>query len=77
MPYRLVVRPATVMFNAFTGAPISPPLVAIALAFNDSAPRVDGRHEQLTAWLEPEPVVGRFLHPGIVFPFAINVTFEL
>jgi hypothetical protein len=41
-----------------------------------TAPRVDGRHEQVATILGDEPVVNLFLHPAIITFLALNVTLD-
>ena len=47
-----------------------PAPVGVEAAVNLTAPRLDGRQEQLAVKLEPEPVANLFLHPGNTLPFA-------
>ena len=54
-----------------TGVELAPDveaLVGVEIAEIAKFPRKDGFQVQVTEWLEPEPDVNLFLHPGITFP---------
>jgi hypothetical protein len=53
-----------------------PAPVGAAVAVSVTAPRIDGRQEQVATMLGDEPVVNLFLHPAIITFFALNVTLD-
>jgi len=57
-------------------APVIPAPVGVDAAVRFTAPRLDGRQEQVAVKLDPEPVANLFLHPGNTLPFELNEIFE-
>ena len=53
-----------------------PAPVGDAVAVSVTAPRIDGRQEQVATILGDEPVVNLFLHPAIITFFALKVTLD-
>jgi predicted ATPase len=53
-----------------------PAPVGVAVAVSTTAPRVEGRQEQVATILGDEPEVNLFLHPGIITFLALKVTLD-
>jgi hypothetical protein len=64
------------MPTGFAAALAIPAPVGAAAAVKVTSPRLEGFQLQVTEWLEPDPEVSLFLHPGNTFPFILKVTFE-
>jgi hypothetical protein len=64
------------MLTGFAFALVIPAPVGVAAAVKVTSPRLEGFQLQLTEWLEPDPEVSRFLHPGNTFPFTVKVTLD-
>ena len=47
-----------------------------AVAVSERAPRLAGFHEHVATILGDDPLVALFLHPGMMTPLTLKVTFE-
>jgi hypothetical protein len=64
------------MLTGFAVVLVIPAPVGAAAAVNVTSPRLEGFQLQVTEWLEPEPEVNLFLHPGNAFPLTVKVTLD-
>ena len=74
--YRAPVLLPTWILNGEEFEPVIPAPVGADAAVNITCPRFEGLQTQLTEWLEPEPVVDLFLHPGNILLLIRNVIFD-
>ena len=56
---------------------VIPALVGTAVAVITTAPRIDGRQEQVATILGDDPLVNLFLHPLIITFLALKVTLDV
>jgi len=62
------------MLTGFAVALVIPAPVGAAAAVKVTSPRLEGFQLQVTEWLDPDPEVNLFLHPGNTFPLTVKVT---
>jgi len=65
--------------NILSGLEVADPKagpVGVATAINGTAPRTEGRQEQVAVKADPDPVAFLFLHPAIIIFPALKVTLD-
>ena len=73
------LAPTLLPTTTLTGVAVAlviPAVVGTAVAVITTAPRIDGRQEQVATILGDDPLVNLFLHPLIITFLALKVTLD-